>query len=725
MKQAARWTAIVALFLIPFLPLYIASELYFPFITGKNFIFRIAVEVALAAYVLLALIDRRYRPKFSWILVVFAGFVTWMAIANILGVHPMKAFWSNFERMDGWITLVHIFVLFVVAGAVLSVEKLWRRWWIFFVTIAALVCGYGLLQLSGAVEIHQGGTRLDAALGNAIYLAVYLMFSMFVAAWLAITSRGWFRYSLMSFIALAALILFFSGSRGPLVGLVGGVGFGALLWLALSVRGSKGANTRTSIKLGAGVLIALTLAVGVLFSVRDSAFVQENFVLSRAASVFSLNEELKVRGTIWGLALEGVKEDPLTGWGQEGFNQIFNKYYEPSLYAQEAWFDRAHNMYIDWLVAGGVPALVFFVTLMLMAMLAMLRAQDLSRAERVLLVSALVAYAVQALVVFDNLFSYVPLVMIMAMAHAASAKSIAKLENLPELRSETAAGLAGAGIAVVAIFVVWTVNVPGMRSANHLVYAVSPSHQNVQQNLMYFKQALADGSFATQEIREQLVTFAANTAREDEVPESIREEFAILALEEIEKEIALSPNDARLRAQFAIALDTLGRSEEALAQTQYAIDLSPRKQTLHLNKAYRLYELGRLEEARATYQYVYELDPSFDQVALSAASGIILAGDVAGGKAILSEALGTTTPHSESLFYAYYMTRQWNDLIAVAQAAVTATDGEPTERFRLAQAYAAAGRVLEARAEILATIEEHPDTRATGEALLARIFSAR
>lgn len=724
MKQAARWTAIIALFVIPFLPLYIAGELYFPFITGKNFIFRIAVEVALAAYVLLAIVDRRYRPKFSWILVVFAGFVVWMAVANVLGAHPSKAFWSNFERMDGWITLVHVFILFVVAGTMFSVENLWRRWWIFFVAVAAVVCGYGLLQLSGGTELHQGGTRLDAALGNAIYLAVYLMFSIFVAAWLAVTSRGWFRHSLLGFIAFAALILFFTGSRGPLVGLVGGIGFGATLWLVLSLWGAKDPKTRINIKFVAGVLAMLALAVGVLFITRDSAFVQENFMLSRAASVFSLNEELKVRGTIWGLALEGVKEDPLTGWGQEGFNQIFNKYYKPSLYEQEAWFDRAHNMYLDWLVAGGIPALLLFVVLMLLGVYALFRAPTLSRGARVILTSAVVAYAIQALVVFDNLFSYVPLAMLLAMGHGVFAKPSRLMGTLPEIRSETYTGFIGAGVALVAVALIWNVNVPGMRAANHLVYAVSPSPNGAQENLSFFKKALDDGSFATQEIREQLVSFAAKTAADSKIPESIRTEVAAYALEEIGKEVALSPNDARLRVQYAISLESVGDDEASLAQMDKAIELSPKKQTLHINRGYKLYELGRVEEAREAYRYAYELDPSFDKVAFSTAAAIMLTGNLDEGKALLVEAVGTTTPDNDTVFYAYYETKQWDELIAVARARVSAV-GSPESRYRLAQALAASGRFVEARAEIAATIIDYPTTRADGEALLNRIPSVQ
>jgi len=53
------------IFLIPFIPLYIANNLFFPFITGKAFLFRILVEIAFALWLILILRDRRYAPRFS------------------------------------------------------------------------------------------------------------------------------------------------------------------------------------------------------------------------------------------------------------------------------------------------------------------------------------------------------------------------------------------------------------------------------------------------------------------------------------------------------------------------------------------------------------------------------------------------------------------------------------------------------------------------------------
>lgn len=723
MKNLARWTAIISLFTVTFLPLYIADGLFFPFITGKVFAFRILVEVAFAAFLALIFLDRRYRPKFSAPLLLLGLLTVWMAIANAFGVNPHKAFWSNFERMDGWVLLAHLFAFALVAGSVLSVEGLWRRWWFSFVIVSSVVCLYGLVQLGGGAEIHQGGLRLTATLGNAIYLAVYLMFSMMMAAWLAIKARGWTRYLLLAFLPLAGTILFFTASRGPLLGLVAGVISAALLWLFLSRKEWRRGGT-VGMKLALGALLGLAILMSALFLARDTALVEGSPILSRVASVFSLEKELKTRTTIWSMALRGFAEDPITGWGQEGFNQIFNRYYEPSLYRQESWFDRVHNMYLDWLVAGGIPALVLFMALLGATMLAFLRAATFTRAERVLLVAVLIAYAVQALVVFDNLFSYVPLVMLLALAHAATARPLVVVEHIPETRSKLHSYFIGGAAGLVAVVLIWTINVPGLHAANKLIIALTPS-PSLSSNLSAFEELLAAKPFASQEIREQLVLFAGRVAEEERIAEELRQEFATFAVAEMDKEVAKNPGDARLHVMRAQAYEIAGEKESALESIEEAISLSQRKQTLHINRAFKLYELGRIEESKEAFMYAYQLDPSFGEVAMSAASGYLLAGDVAGAKEILLEAVGTTTPDNDSLFYAYYEARQWNELIGVARAGVVAESGSAKSRYRLAQALAAAGRFAEARAEVSATIAAYPETRAEGEALLAQIPTLR
>jgi len=43
-----------------FLPFVVTDSLFFPFITGKNFAFRIIVEIIFAVWIWLALQDRKY-----------------------------------------------------------------------------------------------------------------------------------------------------------------------------------------------------------------------------------------------------------------------------------------------------------------------------------------------------------------------------------------------------------------------------------------------------------------------------------------------------------------------------------------------------------------------------------------------------------------------------------------------------------------------------------------
>src|SRR3989338_2306319 len=186
-KQIARWVALGALFLVPLAPLVVANTFFFPFITGKAFYLRVVIEIASVAWLALALLDREYRPRFSWIGAAVVGFVVWMFIADAFAPNAAKAFWSNFERMEGWVLLVHLLGFFFAASAVLRVEKKWRAWFLWSLIVAVIISGHALFQLAGSTAIHQGSTRIDASFGNSAYLAIYLLFSTFVALWLALT----------------------------------------------------------------------------------------------------------------------------------------------------------------------------------------------------------------------------------------------------------------------------------------------------------------------------------------------------------------------------------------------------------------------------------------------------------------------------------------------------------------------------------------------------------
>src|SRR5438105_119115 len=113
-----RWGVLTGIFIVPFVAFVAPSasshfpslvpfgNLFFPYITGKNFLFRIVVELVLLCYVMLALAEPKYRPRTSWLMWAVLAFVAWMAVATVFSIDPIKSFWSNFERMEGYIGLV-------------------------------------------------------------------------------------------------------------------------------------------------------------------------------------------------------------------------------------------------------------------------------------------------------------------------------------------------------------------------------------------------------------------------------------------------------------------------------------------------------------------------------------------------------------------------------------------------------------------------------------------
>ena len=171
----------IGLYIALFTPLVVFKGMFFPFISGKNFIFRIIIEIISAAWVILALRDRSYFPKRSWMFYFVLASTMALILGTLFAVDVSRSFWSNFERMEGLLGHLHLFMYFLILVGVNRTEK---DWWRFFHTsfiASLLVGGYALLQLAGVNEIHQGGTRIDATLGNATYLAVYMLLHVFLA----------------------------------------------------------------------------------------------------------------------------------------------------------------------------------------------------------------------------------------------------------------------------------------------------------------------------------------------------------------------------------------------------------------------------------------------------------------------------------------------------------------------------------------------------------------
>ena len=219
MKDIAKGVVFAGIFFVPAIALIITNSLFFPFITGKNFTFRIIVEIIFAAWIILALYEPQYRPKKSWIAGSFLGLLVVMFFADLFGEHPLQSFWNNFERMEGYVTLVHAFMYMIVVGSVLKTRELWDKFFITTISVAVVLAMYAFAQLSGNIVINQGGWRLDGTLGNSAYMAVYMLFHVFITFFMLLRTKSTgARYVYGALALLFIYLLVQTATRGTILG---------------------------------------------------------------------------------------------------------------------------------------------------------------------------------------------------------------------------------------------------------------------------------------------------------------------------------------------------------------------------------------------------------------------------------------------------------------------------------------------------------------------------
>ena len=420
------------------------------------------------------------------------------------------------------------------------------------------------------------------------------------------------------------------------------------------------------------------------------------------------------------MALKGVLERPLTGYGQEGFNYVFNKFYDPSLYAQEQWFDRAHNSFIDWLSAGGLPAFLLYISLFGSAVVLLWKSSELSRPERIVLTAALVGYAVHNLFVFDNLYSYIYFFAILALIDSQVSQPIERFENAPEISAEDGTTYALPIAAVTAFALIWFVNISGMQTASKLITAISPS-ADVSENLTAFEYLAEHPSFAMQEVREQMVSLASAVVQSSSVTNEQKQRAASLAVTEMQKHVADYPSDARGHLQLSYAYRIVGDAENALKEIKSAIRLSPKKVGFYIEKGTVEWDTGDVKSAQKDFNTAYTLGPQFPELAVYSAAGNIAAGNKAEANKILTDVFNATVVDSNVLAVAYYRTGDWQSLIKMLKLRTDKPDAGAPAWFSLAAAYYTAGDKASAIRVINTAIEKYPDSAAAGAATIKQI----
>jgi O-antigen ligase/tetratricopeptide (TPR) repeat protein len=364
------------LYLVPFLVLIVLPGTFYPFIFVRTIIFQVLIEILGILWLVLAIKKYNGRGGFKTSGLFWAVLVFWAVnlLATIFSVSPGVSFFGKAMRMDGFMFLSHVVLWFLLLVSEFKTVKNWTR----FFSVSAILGG--LVSLVGITQYFFNFSpgyifktdRIFSFLGNSSFLAGYLLFFIFITLALLAESRGWKARIFWAGVLLVDLIAFYNArSRGALLGLLLGVGLLIFLTLISKERSKK-------IKIASVAVFVLIIASGVTgYFLSRTSLINSFPALQRFSGITDpANYGTRIIGAE--VALDGIKEKPLLGWGPANYDLIFDKYYRPEslkfTFAETVW-DKPHNYVLEMGATAGIFGLVSFLAIYILAFLGIWQAK--------------------------------------------------------------------------------------------------------------------------------------------------------------------------------------------------------------------------------------------------------------------------------------------------------------------------------------------------------------
>lgn len=614
------------LFASLFMPLLVSGKFIFPYIFPKQMFFQIVVEIIFALYLYLIFVDPRYRPRSSWLwrgILIYFGV---MVLSAIFGANTYHSFWSNYERMAGVISILHYVGFLFLAANVFKTKEEWYSFFDIAIIASFLEALYGLGQALN-IFTSSGGARLDGTIGNASFLAGYMLINAFFALWLFLEKKsiGW-RSFYGAVILLNLFVMYQTETRGAIVALIIGLFVMFLFFIFAKQKDLAQLPFKRPERLkkyAIGIFIFLVLIGGIIWLNRDSAFVKSSPTLNRVTHITFTETTAQTRLLAWQMSWQGFLEKPIFGWGPENYYIVFNKFYNPDLYPVESWFDRSHNAYFDILVNTGIigmSAYLFSVVLAFWFLWQAWKREKIKYFEMAIFMVILIAYGIQNIFLFDTqvtlLLSYFILSFIVFLSFRAEDISAPIKPVKPNF-------LFVALLIFVTFFSCYVFNLkPASASLTGIDALTYLQAGKVAEAVTRFKDAYAIGTFGLPEIAARAQDAATAIIRQTRTSNDLSpdgKELLNVAIDGLKRSLEKEPQNARFMMMLGtLYLISVQQDPSYLSQAdlilQRALALSPTRQELYFTLGQvRLYQ-GRDAEVLPLFQKAIDLN---DKVAIS------------------------------------------------------------------------------------------------------------
>jgi O-antigen ligase len=723
----------VLVFLTLLTPLWVFSELQFPFITSKAFFFRIAIELAVPMYIFLLLSRKNLRPKLKNPLnIVVLLFLAINIITSFLGVNPMRSLWGNFERMGGTFYLAHLVFLFFYIQLLGQAGGVYlKRFLQAFVGVATLLALNGLSGLVHGPILTTDPSlpdRISSTFGNPIFFASFLIVPLFLAIYFALSEEKRIWKTIFAVSGVLQLIgIYFSGTRGAIVGLLAGVFLGGAAYASFA----KKVKLR---KYGLIILGVLVVVFGSLFIFRDK--LPQTSILSRVANFNDSNT--KARLIQWEMAYEGFKDKPLLGVGPENYYFIDNQHYNPEIVKYDkSWFDKPHNFLLEVLSTNGIFGFLAYGSMFILALYGLWKAyknEFIGLLEMCVLLGGIITYQVQNLFVFDTVSASVAFYIFLGLMSYmwSESKNLDGSKALDKFEKNSDWKIAVLAIsALLMLYVVYISNIMSLEAAKRVNFGYSYSEFNPEKAAEYFKSAFAVSyNLDPRETANRYSDFAATIVSSNLVndkPDFVKEKLNLAT--EFQRAITeKTKNDPVLFMRLAVDEMNLAQIKKqsidsSLATIDRAIALSPKRVEIYQVKLQIVGSQKNWPEALPIGQKIVELNPYNSdlrwQLAMLYFLNDRIEEAVKAGDEALAAGFRFTKLQQFAWYIQYYQVK--GDFGKVAPLLEKAVELEPQEiglYVDLAKTYAKLGNFEKARVLAEQVMKSDPSQKAAMQAFI-------
>jgi O-antigen ligase len=365
-----------------------------------------------------------------------------LTISAIFGLNPSTSFWSVVTRTTGIWYFIHLAILVYLMCLLLSDKVRTQRLILVVIFSTAL---YSVLAFTSpeGINILFTNYRADAfTFGNSSFAGMYIFGAFLLSLYYLFQSekKKWWMYAIPLLLIINPNILsgaIWSGDFSH--GIIGEARASSLViilsivclfcvWLISRIKNIK-ARTITIYSVFGVSILGLIFCASSLLS--TGGYLRNIY----------LKEATGARPLVWEMSKNIIAQKPFIGWGSDNFEKVFEVNYDNRIlqdeYGNEAWFDRAHNVFIDQLVDNGFVGLILYILVYIVIALCLIRItqKSIHRSDRILAYILLIYFPLHLIELqtgFDTSISYLMVAIMIALAvtlYDRTQAQISKVEN--------------------------------------------------------------------------------------------------------------------------------------------------------------------------------------------------------------------------------------------------------------------------------------------------------